>query len=322
MVCDCTLRAAGYVGLAVVFYKLVIALYHIFYPYLIATPKNLKSLAGAKWAVVTGSTDGIGKAYAFELARKGFDLVLISRTQSKLDDTANEIKQQYQVDIKTIAFDFSNPNLSEYESKVLSELQKLEIGVLVNNVGLSYEYPERLDRLDGGLQRITDITVINTLPVTVLSASILSQMVSRNKGVVVNVSSSAAYHPLFYWAIYSATKKYVNWLSTILRKEYASTGITIQTVCPMMVATKMSKVRKSSLFVPTAQAFVRSAVNSIGLVDETTGCLAHEAQCTVLFGLLPKFIVDKFANQNSLITRSKALKKKAHMQSSIVTLIY
>lgn len=192
-------------------------------------------------------------------------------------------------------------------------------------MGLSYEYPERLDRLDGGLQRITDITVINTLPVTVLSASILSQMVSRNKGVVVNVSSSAAYHPLFYWAIYSATKvkirikhasmpflqKYVNWLSTILRKEYASTGITIQTVCPMMVATKMSKVRKSSLFVPTAQAFVRSAVNSIGLVDETTGCLAHEAQCTVLFGLLPKFIVDKFANQNSLITRSKALKKKA-----------
>lgn len=78
----------------------------------------------------------------------------------------------------------------------------------------------------------------------------------------------------------------------------------------MMVATKMSKVRKSSLFVPTATEFVRSAVKSIGLVDETTGCLAHEAQCTILFGLLPKFIVDKFANQNSMITRAKALKKK------------
>lgn len=109
-------------------------------------------------------------------------------------------------------------------------------------------------------------------------------------------------------------QKYVNWLSAILRKEYGSTGITIQTVCPMMVATKMSKVRKSSLFVPTAQQFARSAVNSIGLVDETTGCLIHEAQCTVLFGLLPKFIVDKFANQNSIATRSRALKKKNELK--------
>lgn len=79
---------------------------------------------------MTGSTDGIGKAYAFELARKGFDLVLISRTQSKLDDTANEIKQQYRVEIKTIAFDFSNPNLFDYQNKVLSQLEKLEVGVL------------------------------------------------------------------------------------------------------------------------------------------------------------------------------------------------
>lgn len=78
--------------------------------------------------------------------------------------------------------------------------------ICFSNVGLSYEYPERLDRLDGGLQRITDVTVINTLPATVLSASILGQMVNRNKGVIVNVSSSAAYHTLFYWAIYSATK--------------------------------------------------------------------------------------------------------------------
>jgi short-subunit dehydrogenase len=64
------------------------------------------------------------------LARKGFDLVLISRTQSKLDATADEIKQQHNVEIKTIAFDFSNPNLAEYQNKVLSQLEKLEVGVL------------------------------------------------------------------------------------------------------------------------------------------------------------------------------------------------
>lgn len=153
------------------------------------------------------------------MAQRGFDLVLVSRTQAKLDATADEIKQHYSsVEVKTIAFDFSNPNLTDYKAKVLNQLEQLEVGILgkwtfvvfyafvVNNVGLSYEYPERLERLDGGLERVTDITVINTLPATILSAAILKQMVARNKGIIVNVSSSAAYHELFYWAIYSATK--------------------------------------------------------------------------------------------------------------------
>lgn len=76
----------------------------------------------------------------------------------------------------------------------------------MNNVGLSYEYPERLDKLDGGLKRVTDITVINTVPTTLLSAFVLKQMAERKRGVVVNLASSAAYFPMAYWAIYSATK--------------------------------------------------------------------------------------------------------------------
>lgn len=83
------------------------------------------------FSVITGSTDGIGKAYAFELARKGFDLVLISRTQSKLDSTANEIREKYStVTIKTIAFDFTTASLQEYESHLFSALGQLEVGVL------------------------------------------------------------------------------------------------------------------------------------------------------------------------------------------------
>ncbi|KAI6211607.1 Sphingolipid 4-desaturase [Aphelenchoides besseyi] len=187
----------------------------------------------------------------------------------------------------------------------------MEVGVLVNNVGMSYEYPERLDLLEGGLKRVSDITVMNTLPVTLLSATVLSQMAQRNAGVVVNLSSSAAYHPMYYWAIYSATKKYVNWLSSILRKEYAQTNIVIQTVCPMMVATKMSKIRKTSLTIPTPSVYAKSAVNSIGLVDETTGCWPHELQSTLYFGVLPSWVIEKFVNQNSIATRKRALKKKA-----------
>lgn len=76
----------------------------------------------------------------------------------------------------------------------------------MNNVGLSYEFPDRLDRIEGGLKRVTDITVINTVPTTLLSAFVLKQMSARKNGIIVNVASSAAYFPLFYWAIYSSTK--------------------------------------------------------------------------------------------------------------------
>uniref|UniRef100_A0A915E267 Uncharacterized protein n=1 Tax=Ditylenchus dipsaci TaxID=166011 RepID=A0A915E267_9BILA len=255
------------------------------FPFLFAVPQNLQVLAGAKWAVITGSTDGIGLAYAFELAKKGFELVLISRSQEKLE--------------KTIAFDFTNANLKDYESKIFSQLNELEIGVLVNNVGLSYEYPERFEKIAGGLQRVTDITVINTVPATVLSAFVLAQMVKRNAGVVINLASSAA-----------ATKKYVTWLSSILRKEYANTGITIQTVCPMLVATKMSKIRKTSFFTVSPEAFARAAVKSIGHVEETAGCLPHQIQSELLFEYLPDFVMSKIVTSDALKTRARALKKK------------
>lgn len=298
-------------ALACIVSKLLKTFVNIVYPYLFAVPQNILVLAGSRWAVVTGSTDGIGKAYAFELAKKGFDLVLISRTQSKLDTVAEEIKEKHSnVQIKTIAFDFTNANLHDYEEAILSELGQIEVGVLVNNVGMGYEYPERLDRLEGGLKRVTDITVINTVPATVLCAFVLKQMAERKSGIVINVASSASYYPLCYWAIYSATKKYVLWLSEILRKEYGNSGITIQTVCPMMVATKMSKVRKTSFFTPSPEKFAAEAVRSIGHIEETTGCLAHQIQAEIFFNFLPSFLVNKLTTDNSKNIRARALKKK------------
>jgi short-subunit dehydrogenase len=60
--------------------------------------------------------------------------------------------------------------------------------------------------IDGGVKRVADITVINTVPTTVLSAYVLKQMSIRKRGVIVNLASAAAYHTMFYWAVYSATK--------------------------------------------------------------------------------------------------------------------
>jgi 17beta-estradiol 17-dehydrogenase / very-long-chain 3-oxoacyl-CoA reductase len=308
MVCQCTLNTLAYLALSYIVYRIVWAIYIIVYPYLIASPPDLHKLAGAKWAVVTGSTDGIGKAYAFELARKGFNLLLISRTQSKLDTTKEEIKKEYgNIEIETVSYDFSNANLNDYKKEVLPAIEKREVGILVNNVGLSYDYPEILHKVDGGLQHISNVAIVNCVPTSVLAAAVLPQMVQRNRGVIVNISSSAAYAKMSLWAVYSASKAYVNHFTNILRNEYGHTGITIQTICPMMVSTKMSKARVS-FFAPNTTNYVRSAVRTIGVVAETTGCIQHQIQALVF--ALPELLLDTVITKQSHAVRAAALRKR------------
>ncbi|CAD6185666.1 unnamed protein product [Caenorhabditis auriculariae] len=309
MVCQCILDAAGYAALVAVAYKLLTVVFNIIGPYVLFSPIDLKKKAGANWAVVTGATDGIGKAYAFELARRGFNVYLVSRTQSKLEETKKEVLSKFKdVEIRTLAFDFNEPSPSAYE-KLLKQLNEVEVGVLVNNVGFSYEYPEVLHKVEGGIERLANITTINTLPPTLLSAGILPQMVGRKTGVIINVGSSAGHNQMALWAVYSATKKYVSWLSAILRKEYASQGIIIQTIAPMMVATKMSKVKRTSFFTPNSDNFAKSALNTVGNADDTTGFLTHQLQLE-LVQLVPQFIRDMFLTKMSYGTRAAALRKK------------
>lgn len=73
-----------------------------------------------------------------------------------------------------------------------------------------YKVHARLDMIEGGDKRLTDMLVVNTLPATLLSAFVLKQMVDRNnKGVIINISSSVAYYPVYYLAVYSAAKVWI-----------------------------------------------------------------------------------------------------------------
>jgi len=94
----------------------------------ISSPLNVKKLG--EWALVTGSTDGIGKAYAKALAKKGLNILLVSRSPSKLQNVAAEIENERKVQVKTVQIDFSGDD-KEYVAKLQREIEGLEIGVLV-----------------------------------------------------------------------------------------------------------------------------------------------------------------------------------------------
>nr|XP_002733503.1 PREDICTED: estradiol 17-beta-dehydrogenase 12-B-like [Saccoglossus kowalevskii] len=263
----------GYISLKLLLSVLRgIKLYVLSRPLGLAT--NLKKLGA--WAVITGATDGIGKAYAQQLAEKGINIVLISRTLEKLQNVAQEIETQYKVKTKVIAVDFTK-GVEIYE-EIEKELKGLEIGTLVNNVGMSYSYPEYFLEIPNVEKFIPDIINCNTLACTMMTKVVLPGMVERRKGAVINISSASGMLPGPLTTLYAATKVYMDFFARALQIEYASKGIIVQSVLPFFVTTKLSRIRHTSLFTPNPTQYVRSALGTVGLEQRTNGCLSHSIQ--------------------------------------------
>ncbi|KAM4012603.1 very-long-chain 3-oxoacyl-CoA reductase-B-like [Anomaloglossus baeobatrachus] len=229
------------------------------------------------WAVVTGATDGIGKSYAEELAKRGFDIVLISRTLEKLKNVAKGIEEQTKRKTKVIQLDFTGG--PEIYPKVEKELKDLDIGILVNNVGMAYSpEPTMFLNVPDLSQKITEIMNCNMMSAVQMTTIVLPKMVQRRKGLIINVSSQAGAHPYPMMALYSATKAFVDFFSRSLSIEYKSKGITVQSVLPMIVSTNMAQNLPTNALVKSAGDFVREALNTVGYTHRTNGCLSHSIQ--------------------------------------------
>ncbi|XP_075771512.1 very-long-chain 3-oxoacyl-CoA reductase-like isoform X2 [Pelodiscus sinensis] len=241
------------------------------------------------WAVVTGATSGIGKAYAHELAKRGLNVVLISRSMPKLKQVAAEIEEQHGRSTRVVEADFTQG--SEIYASIDAALQGLEIGILVNNVGMTYA-PGPVNFLDvrDPEKRVSDIVNCNVLSVAQMTRIVLPQMLTRRKGVVINMSSEAGRHPVPLAAMYSATKVFVDFFSRSLEVEYRAQGIIVQSVLPLLVSTNMTHNICPSLYVKTADDFAREALNTVGISNQTSGCLSHYLQSLVCALLLPDWL--------------------------------
>ncbi|CAH3172430.1 unnamed protein product [Porites lobata] len=263
--------------------------------------KNLKKLG--QWAVITGCTDGIGKAYTQELARQGFKVVLISRTKEKLESLAVELKEIYGTETKIITMDFTGG--AEIYDGLPEKLAGLDIGILVNNVGVSHyaEFFTQMKREDAW-----KMMNVNVLSVTMMTHIILPEMAARGRGLIVNVASAAGLHPTPLLSMYSGTKVFVDFLSRCLNAEYSSKGVTVQSVLPYYVATKLSRIRKPNVFSPSPTSYVRQALGTVGVESRTVGCWSHALQNWFL-SRIPVWLRETVAwNVNSAVRRA-ALKK-------------
>lgn len=138
-------------------------------------------------AVVTGATDGIGKAIAFELAKKGLNIFLISRSIDKLQQTQEELKKKYpNIEVRILSVDYSQFDAKARES-VTNAVAGLDIGVLINNVGMSYPFTKYFHELTD--EQVGQLMALNVESTTWMTKIIVAGMVERKRGAIVNLGS-------------------------------------------------------------------------------------------------------------------------------------
>ena len=211
---------------------------------------------------MTGASDGIGKEYALQLAAKGYNILLVSRTASKLDTLAAEISKKYgSVKTQILAMDFSQNRDSDYAA--LEKLvAKLDVGILVNNVGQSHAIP--VPFVETPLQEMNEIITINCIGTLRVTQIVAPRMVANKRGLIITMASFGGILPTPLLATYSGSKAFLQQWSTALGAELAPSGIRVQLVQSYLVTSAMSKIRRASATIPTPKAFVRAALGKIG----------------------------------------------------------
>ncbi|KAG8071307.1 hypothetical protein GUJ93_ZPchr0006g42144 [Zizania palustris] len=267
------------------------------------------------WAVVTGATDGIGRAMAFRLAASGLGLVLVGRNPEKLATVSEEIKGKYpKVEVRTYVLDFASEGLAAGVDGLKEAIRGLQVGVLVNNAGISYPYARYFHEVDEELMR--SLIRVNVEGVTRVTQAVLPVMVERKRGAIVNIGSGSSSimpsDPLY--SVYAATKAYIDQFSRCLYVEYKSKGIDVQCQVPLYVATKMASIRKSSFFVPSADIYAQAAIRHIGYEPRCTPYWPHSVMW-FLISILPESLIDNVRLGMCIKIRKKGQAKDAQKKA-------
>ncbi|TDH21672.1 SDR family oxidoreductase [Segetibacter sp. 3557_3] len=179
------------------------------------------------YALITGGSAGIGYELAKCFAEDGYNLVLVARTESDLQRSASELKQQYNVQVTTIVKDLFEPRAA-FELYDEVNAQGITVDVLVNDAGQG-QYGLFVDQ---DINRLLEIIQLNVSALTVLTHLYLKDMVTRNSGKILQLASIASELPGPWQAVYHATKAYVLHLTEGLISELKDSEVTITALQP------------------------------------------------------------------------------------------
>ena len=246
-------------------------------------PKKLTNYGA--WAIVTGGTSGIGEAFVHKLASKGLNVLIISRTESKLTKVCGDIKEKFP-SVKTdwMAYDFGTDDASvstKFYKDLTKKVDSLSggVGVLINNVGLSNENPEMLHCIPE--HDINQMLRVNNAGTIFMSRAILPHMMTRKSGAIITISSASCTHPTPMLSCYSATKGFGNQLTRSMHYEYKEHGIDCLSLTPYYFVSNMFKRGRATYLAPFPQAIIDAALPLLGYCDEAYPYWCHWLMGTI-----------------------------------------
>lgn len=200
-------------------------------------------------ALITGASSGIGKQFAHIHASKGGDIVIVARRADKLEALKAELEDTYKVNVKVIVKDLTLPEAPKEIYDTISS-EGIQIDYLINNAGFGGHGKFHERHWQDDLNMIN----LNIVALTALTRSFLPEMVERDSGKILNVSSTASFMPGPLQAVYFATKSYVTFFSNAIAEELHDTKVTVTTLMPGATETEFAQTSgmdKTDLFKDT-----------------------------------------------------------------------
>lgn len=180
-----------------------------------------------KTALITGASGGIGYELAKLCAQGGCNLVLVARSQAKLEEIAHDLGARYGVGAMVIDADLADP---QAPARLADELKRegVAVDILINNAGFADFAPFA----EADEEKLLQMMQVNMVTLTHLTRLLLPGMLARRSGRIMNVASTAAFMPGPLMAVYYASKAYVLSLSEALANELGGSGVTVTALCP------------------------------------------------------------------------------------------
>lgn len=185
-----------------------------------------------EYILITGASSGIGYEMAYQLAEKAHNLILVARTESKLQQMQSDLTKKYGILVQYFVADLSDVKAAkELHIKVINA--NLLVSHLVNNAGVG-NYGEFTET---SLEEELSMIQLNISSLVVLTKLFSQDMVSRKSGRIMNIGSVVSFLPMPYFSVYSATKAFVKAFSETLDAELEGTGVTVLSLYPGTVDT-------------------------------------------------------------------------------------
>lgn len=187
-----------------------------------------------KYALITGACSGLGKAFAQQSAKRGFNLILLDIPGSATSSIGCHLMARYKIEVHVFEFDLTDTFEMLHHLNMISE--RFPVSFIINNAGI------------GGTSSITDtspgrieqIISLNIKSMAILTRIFIPGLLKQKQSYILNVSSMAAFTPIAFKNVYPASKAFISSFSLGLRQELAGTGVSVSVLYPGSIMTNFS----------------------------------------------------------------------------------